>query len=69
MRLPTGSIDEVGDTPRNGSGTLERLPYTMQLGSGTYDFAVFDEVQHPRHASTGSITPVEPKSPPFFYLL
>lgn len=37
-RVPTGSIDKTGDTPRNGSGTLERLPYTMQLGSGTFDF-------------------------------
>lgn len=38
VRLPTGSIDIRGDTPRNGSGTLERLPYTMQIGSGTLDF-------------------------------
>lgn len=37
VSLPTGSIDEVGDTPRDGIGTNERLPYTMQLGSGTYD--------------------------------
>jgi len=40
LRLPTGSIDQTGDTPRNGTGTDERLPYTMQLGSGTYDFAL-----------------------------
>ena len=33
--LPTGSIDEEGDTPR-GPGD-QQLPYTMQLGSGTYD--------------------------------
>ncbi len=39
LRLPTGSINELGDTPRNGAGTLERLPYTMQLGSGTYDIS------------------------------
>ncbi|MFW5450035.1 MAG: hypothetical protein ACKE9I_00425 [Methylophagaceae bacterium] len=38
VSLPTGSISETGDTPRNGAGTKERLPYTMQLGSGTYDF-------------------------------
>lgn len=38
ITLPTGSINEKGDTPRNGAGTLEQLPYTMQLGSGTYDF-------------------------------
>lgn len=37
-RLPIGSIDKTGDTPRNGTGTLERLPYTMQIGSGTLDF-------------------------------
>ncbi len=39
IRFPTGSIDKMGDTPRNGAGTLERLPYTMQLGSGTYDIS------------------------------
>ncbi len=38
VRLPTGSINETGDTPRGGTGTLERLPYTMQIGSGTFDF-------------------------------
>lgn len=38
ISFPTGSIDELGDTPRAGRGTLERLPYTMQIGSGTYDF-------------------------------
>ena len=40
MRFPTGSIDEMGDTPRNGPGTMERLPYTMQLGSGTFDLTL-----------------------------
>ena len=40
MHFPTGSIDELGDTPRNGPGTLERLPYTMQLGSGTHDLTL-----------------------------
>lgn len=40
VSLPTGSITKVGDTPRNGAGTLEQLPYTMQIGSGTYDFPV-----------------------------
>jgi hypothetical protein len=39
MRVPTGSIDKTGDTPRQGQGTLERLPYTMQIGSGTWDFS------------------------------
>jgi hypothetical protein len=36
LSLPTGSIDEVGDTPREPGD--QELPYTMQLGSGTYDF-------------------------------
>ena len=40
IQIPTGSINEMGDTPRNGTGTLERLPYTMQLGSGTPDVAI-----------------------------
>jgi len=40
ISLPTGSINQRGDTPRAGAGTLERLPYTMQIGSGTYDFLV-----------------------------
>ena len=35
LSLPTGSIDETGDTP--GPGPDNQLPYTMQLGSGTYD--------------------------------
>ena len=34
LSFPTGSIDEKGDTPR-GKGT--QVPYTMQIGSGTYD--------------------------------
>ncbi|PCI60030.1 MAG: hypothetical protein COB37_10365 [Kordiimonadales bacterium] len=37
ISLPTGSINQTGDTPRAGTGTLERLPYTMQIGAGTYD--------------------------------
>ena len=32
--LPTGSIDERADIP---AGPNQRLPYPMQLGSGTYD--------------------------------
>ncbi|MBT4758211.1 MAG: transporter [Opitutae bacterium] len=35
ISLPTGSIDETGDTPSPGPDN--QLPYTMQLGSGTYD--------------------------------
>lgn len=34
LSLPTGSIDERGTTP---AGTDQRLPYPMQLGSGTVD--------------------------------
>lgn len=40
ISVPTGSINQRGDTPRGGAGTLERLPYTMQIGSGTYDFLI-----------------------------
>ena len=38
VSLPTGSIDETDDilTPMNTRPTV-RLPYPMQLGSGTYD--------------------------------
>lgn len=36
LSLPTGSIDEEGDTPRSPGN--QQLPYTMQLGSGTFDF-------------------------------
>lgn len=32
--LPTGSIDETGNTP---AGAGQQLPYPMQLGSGTFD--------------------------------
>lgn len=35
ISFPTGSIDEQGDTPRAAGD--QQLPYTMQLGSGTYD--------------------------------
>lgn len=34
LTLPTGSIDMTGDTP---AGVNQKLPYPMQLGSGTYD--------------------------------
>ncbi len=34
VSLPTGSIDERDDTP---AGANQKLPYPMQLGSGTYD--------------------------------
>lgn len=37
ISFPTGSIDESGDTPRKGAGTIEVLPYTKQLGTGTWD--------------------------------
>lgn len=38
LSLPTGSINEKGDTPRAPGN--QQLPYTMQLGSGTYDFPI-----------------------------
>lgn len=38
VSIPTGSIDEQGDTPRAPGNQL--LPYTMQLSSGTWDFPV-----------------------------
>ncbi|MCH1425185.1 MAG: transporter [Burkholderiales bacterium] len=38
LSFPTGSIDEVGDTPREAGN--QQVPYTMQLGSGTYDLPV-----------------------------
>ncbi len=34
LSIPTGSIDETGDTPRGKDTTV---PYTMQIESGTYD--------------------------------
>jgi hypothetical protein len=34
VSIPTGSIDEEDDTP---AGADQKLPYTMQLGSGTFD--------------------------------
>ena len=34
VTVPTGSINERGNTP---AGADQRLPYPMQLGSGTYD--------------------------------
>ena len=35
VSIPTGSIDEEGDTPRAPGD--QQLPYTMQMGSGTWD--------------------------------
>jgi len=37
ISFPTGAINETGRTPR--SATMDtQLPYTMQLGSGTFDY-------------------------------
>ncbi len=36
LSAPSGSINEKGDTPRAPGD--QQLPYTMQLGSGTWDF-------------------------------
>ena len=43
ISFPTGSIDEEGDTPRAPGN--QQLPYTMQLGSGTWDFPVLVSYQ------------------------
>ncbi|MGJ8654013.1 MAG: transporter [Opitutaceae bacterium] len=37
LSCPSGSIDEKGRTPRDATMDTQ-LPYTMQLGSGTFDF-------------------------------
>ena len=39
VSFPTGSIDEEGDTPRARGD--QQLPYSMQLGSGTYDVPAY----------------------------
>jgi hypothetical protein len=39
VSFPSGSIDEEGDTPR--APGKQQLPYTMQLGSGTYDVPAY----------------------------
>lgn len=38
LSLPTGSIDEKGRTPRDAAMDTQ-LPFTMQIGSGTFDLA------------------------------
>jgi len=40
LSFPTGSINQKGDTPRDTGLAKEQLPFTMQLGSGTYDLIV-----------------------------
>lgn len=44
VNFPTGSIDEKGDTPRAPGD--QQLPYTMQLGSGTYDIPLELQYHH-----------------------
>lgn len=39
MSIPTGSTDRKGDTPRAPGNQI--LPYTMQIGSGTYDIPAY----------------------------
>lgn len=52
--FPTGSITEQDKTPMSGTGT-DRLPYPMQLGSGTYDFLPgLTYTAHRRFLSWGS---------------
>lgn len=43
LSMPTGSIDEEGDTPRAPGN--QQLPYTMQLGSGTWDLPILVSYQ------------------------
>lgn len=38
LSVPTGSIEKEGDTPRAPGD--QQLPYTMQIGSGTWDLPV-----------------------------
>ncbi len=53
ISLPVGSIDKKGDTP--SPGTRNQLPYTMQLGSGTYDpIFGFRYKGHSGHISWGA---------------
>ena len=47
ISFPTGSIDEEGDTPRAAGD--QQLPYTMQLGSGTYDLPLEIGYQNKGH--------------------
>ena len=55
LSLPTGSIDEQGDTPRDAGD--QQLPYTMQLGSGTYDFPIEVSYQNKgEHAFTVTLS-------------
>lgn len=44
VSLPTGSITQHGDTPRSPGN--QQLPYTMQLGSGTWDLPISLSYQH-----------------------
>ncbi len=56
LSLPTGSIDETDTilTPMNMTPTV-RLPYPMQLGSGTYDLeGGMTYVQYLRESSWGA---------------
>ena len=54
VSLPTGSVDERGATPM---GPNQKLPYPMQLGSGTYDLlpGVSYNVETERWALGGEI--------------
>jgi len=40
VSFPTGSINEVGDIQRQSDVGQTQLPYSMQLGSGTYDIPI-----------------------------
>ncbi len=52
VHLPTGSINERGDTP---AGAHQKLPYPMQLGSGMFDLRTGLTFVHQRkHWSWGA---------------
>ena len=53
LSIPTGSIDEEGDTPRAPGD--QQLPYTMQIGSGTWDLPLgITYKKYGQHFSGGS---------------
>jgi hypothetical protein len=53
VSMPTGSIDEMDQTPQSAPDEI-LLPYTMQLGSGTWDLITgFDFLRYYDHWSLG----------------
>ncbi len=55
LSLPTGSINEEIDAPNMAMADGRRMAYTMQLGSGTYDFEpAITYAQQFEHVSWGA---------------